>query len=141
MVKDRYSDSPPAVGFIKGLDLKRVPAGSVSHDSHNIISVGTNDTDITSAINEIIRLKGGLAVAINDNISSMQLDIAGIITDKPVQIVAEEYSVLSDMAKTLGSGFLAPFMTLSFMALPVIPELKMTDKGLFSESTFACLFV
>ena len=61
----------------------------------------------------------------------MQLDIAGIITDKPVQIVVEEYSVLSDMAKTLGSGFLAPFMTLSFMALPVIPELKMTDKGLF----------
>lgn len=138
VVKDRYSDSPPAVGFIKGFGLEKgALAGSVSHDSHNIISVGTNDTDITSAINEIIRLKGGLAVAINDNISSMQLDIAGIITDKPVQIVAEEYSVLSDMAKTLGSGFLAPFMTLSFMALPVIPELKMTDKGLFDVNQFS----
>ena len=138
VVKDRYSDSPPAVGFIKGFGLEKgALAGSVSHDSHNIISVGTNDTDITSAINEIIRLKGGLAVAVNDNISSMQLDIAGIITDKPVQIVAEEYSVLSDMAKTLGSGFLAPFMTLSFMALPVIPELKMTDKGLFDVNQFS----
>ena len=138
VVKDRYSDSPPAIGFIKGFGLKKgALAGSVSHDSHNIISVGTNDADITSAVNEIIRLKGGLAVAVNDNINSMQLDIAGIITDKPVQMVAEKHSILSDMAKTLGSVFLAPFMTLSFMALPVIPELKMTDKGLFDVNKFS----
>ena len=67
----------------------------------------------------------------------MQLEIAGIMTDKPVQKVAEEYNILSDMAKTLGCRFLAPFMTLSFMALPVIPELKMTDKGLFDVSKFS----
>ncbi len=138
VVKDRYSDSPPAVGFIKGFGLQKgALAGSVSHDSHNIISLGTNDTDITSAINEIVRLKGGLALAVNDNINSMQLEIAGIMTDKPVQKVAEEYNILSDMAKTLGCSFLAPFMTLSFMALPVIPELKMTDKGLFDVSKFS----
>ena len=78
-----------------------------------------------------------MAVAVNGDINSMQLDIAGIMTDKPVKQVAEKYKHLSELAKSLGCGFSAPFMTLSFMALPVIPELKMTDKGLFDVNKFS----
>lgn len=138
VVKDRYCDSPPVIGFISGFGLKKgALASSVSHDSHNIISIGTNDNDIVYSINEIIKLKGGLAVAVNGDICSMQLDIAGIMTDKPVKQVAEKYYHLSELAKDLGCDFSAPFMTLSFMALPVIPELKMTDKGLFDVNKFS----
>ncbi len=137
IVKDRYNDQPPAIGFIRGFGLKKGAfAGSVAHDSHNIICAGTNDEDIVSAVNEIVRMKGGLAVADGDNVSSLQLQIAGIMSDRPVTEIASDYKQLSDKVKALGCGMPAPFMTLSFMALLVIPELKLSDRGLFDGRSF-----
>ena len=129
VVKDRYHDSPPAIGFIKGFGLKNGAfASSIAHDSHNIISVGTNDKDIMSCINEIIKLKGGLAVSFNGRIKSLQLDIGGIMTTRPCSEVAHDYEKLSNMVKSMGCKMTAPFMTLSFMALLVIPDLKISDQ-------------
>ena len=92
VVKDRYNDSPPAIGFIKGFGLKKGAfASSVAHDSHNIVCVGTNDTDIVNAINEIIKIKGGLAVSENGMTTSLQLNIGGIMTTRSCDEVAAEY--------------------------------------------------
>jgi adenine deaminase len=125
------------VGFIRGFGLKSGAfASSVAHDSHNIICAGTNDADIVTAINEVVRMKGGLAVANGNNINSLPLPVAGIMSDEPVYKVASEYEKLSDMVKFYGSRMSAPFMTLSFMALLVIPELKLSDSGLFDGREF-----
>lgn len=137
VVKDRYNDSPPATGFIKGFGLKNGAFGSsVAHDSHNIIAVGTNDSDIIDVINEIIRIKGGLAVSTGEKVLSLQLGIGGIMSVKSCREVAGEYENLSDHIRFLGSTMAAPFMTLSFMALLVIPELKIGDRGLFDVDKF-----
>jgi adenine deaminase len=137
VVKDRYNDSFPAVGFIKGFGIKRGAfASSVAHDSHNIISVGTNDHDIVKAINEIVRNKGGLSVANDGIIDSLKLNIAGIMADRSCSEVADDYERLSNKVKSFGSEMKAPFMTLSFMALLVIPSLKIGDKGLFDVDKF-----
>lgn len=137
VVKDRYKDSPPAVGFIKGFGLKEgAMASSVAHDSHNIICVGVNDNDIIPAINEIIRGKGGLALATNGRVDYLPLPVAGIMSDKPVREIAEIYQKLTLLAGEKGCRLQAPFMTLSFMALLVIPELKIGDKGLFDGRKF-----
>jgi len=138
VVKDRYKDNPPAIAFIKGFGLKSGAfASSVAHDSHNIISVGTNDKDIVEAMNQVIKMKGGLAVADKNKIYSLALPVAGIMSDKPVQIIAGEYKSLSERVVKMGSRLSAPFMTLSFMALLVIPELKLSDKGLFDGKKFS----
>jgi len=138
VVKDRYNDSPPAVGFIKGFGLiNGAFASSVAHDSHNIIAVGTNDSDIVQSVNEIICFKGGLAVSFGNKVESLQLNVAGIMSDRPCSEVAAEYQRLSGLIKELGCPLSAPFMTLSFMALLVIPDLKMSDKGLFSGKSFS----
>ena len=137
VVKDRYKNLPPAVGFIRGFGLKSGAfASSVAHDSHNIICTGTNDEDIVAAINEVVRMKGGLAVANGNNINSLPLPVAGIMSEEPVYKVAAEYEKLSDLVKEYGSHMSAPFMTLSFMALLVIPELKLSDRGLFDGREF-----
>jgi adenine deaminase len=137
VVKDRYNDSPPAVAFINGFGLKTgAIAGSVAHDSHNIICVGTSDDEIIRAINEVIRLKGGLVVCSGSAIKSLQLEIAGIMTGESCEKVASKYQKLSDLARSLGTKLTAPFMTLSFMALLVIPDLKLSDKGLFDGKKF-----
>jgi adenine deaminase len=137
VVKDRYKDLKPAVGFIRGFGLKcGAFASSVAHDSHNIICIGTNDKDITSAINEIVRMKGGLAVSRGDKISSLSLQVAGIMSYEPVRDVASVYEELSNTVKSFGCLMSAPFMTLSFMALLVIPELKLSDRGLFDSNNF-----
>lgn len=137
VVKDRYKDSAPSTGFIKGFGLKKGAfASSVAHDSHNIICVGTNDKDIVVAINEIVRIKGGLAVSSEGKISSLPLPVAGIMSNEPVGEVARKYESLSNRVKLLGCKMSAPFMTLSFMALLVIPELKLSDKGLFDGRGF-----
>jgi adenine deaminase len=138
VVKDRYNDAPPAVGFITGFGLKEGAfAGSVAHDSHNIICIGANDSDIVSAVNEIVRIKGGLVVAVNDLISSLPLPVAGLMSLRPLKEVATEYEELSAKVKSMGCKMAAPFMTLSFMALLVIPELKLSDKGLFDVNSFS----
>ena len=137
IVKDRYRDAPPAVAFIKGFGLKAGAfASSVAHDSHNIIGIGVKDGDIVEVVNEIVRMKGGLAVTDGKKISSLQLNVAGIMSDRPCSEVAEHYEKLSDIVKTLGCSMSAPFMTLSFMALLVIPELKLSDRGLFDVKSF-----
>jgi adenine deaminase len=137
IVKDRYNDSPPAIAFIRGFGFRKgAIASSVAHDCHNIISVGVSDEDIAAAINEVVKMKGGLAIAEGNKIMSLPLPVAGIMSDKPVHEVAVKYEGLSARAKELGCTLAAPFMTLSFMALLVIPELKLSDRGLFDGLKF-----
>ncbi len=138
VVKDRYGDSPPAIGFIKGFGLKRGAfASSIAHDSHNILSVGANDSDMVSAINEIVRCKGGLAVSDRSGLKSLQLNIGGIMTTASCHETASQYKVLNRLVSDLGCNLTAPFMTLSFMALLVIPSLKIGDRGLFDVNRFS----
>ena len=111
-------------------------ASSIAHDSHNIVSVGTSDKDIVESINEIVRLKGGLAVSLGGSVKSIQLDIGGIMTTRSCEEVALDYEKLNLLVKSLGCTMNAPFMTLSFMALLVIPDLKISDRGLFDVNKF-----
>jgi len=137
VVKDRYNDSPPAVALIKGFKLRKGAfASSVAHDSHNVICIGTNDKDITLAMNRIIEMKGGLSVACKNDVEILPLPVAGIMSNMPLKYVAGEYEKMSAKVRSMGSEMEAPFMTLSFMALLVIPELKLSDKGLFHGTTF-----
>jgi len=137
VVKDRYRDLKPATAFIKGFGLKNGAfASSVAHDSHNIICIGTNDDDIVAAINALVEVKGGLAVSKNKKIEIMPLPIGGIMSDQPAEKVAGEYERLSQLVISCGCLMSAPFMTLSFMALLVIPELKLSDRGLFDVRNF-----
>lgn len=137
IVKDRYTDKPPAVGFIRGFGLRSGAfAGSVAHDSHNIICTGANDEEIVSAVNEVIRMRGGLAVSAGRKTYGLQLPVAGIMSGRPVAEVAADYQRLSEKVREAGCRMSAPFMTLSFMALLVIPELKLSDRGLFDGRKF-----
>jgi adenine deaminase len=137
-VVNRYVNTLPAVGFISGFGLKNgAIAGSIAHDSHNIIAVGDNDNDIVKAVNEIIDMKGGLVAVSSEVIVKMNLEVAGLMTFQNGEDVAQAYRELDDFAKSLGSGLKAPFMVLSFMALLVIPELKISDRGLFDGNVFA----
>jgi adenine deaminase len=136
-VVNRYKDCEPAVAFIKNFGFKKgAIASCVGHDSHNIIAVGTNDKDLCDAVNVIIEHKGGISVANNGKIDVLPLPVAGIMSNDDAFIVAEKYSAIDKLAKSLGSKFNAPFMTLSFMALLVIPALKLSDKGLFDGNNF-----
>jgi adenine deaminase len=137
-VVNRYQKGvKPAVAFIKSFGLKSgAIASSVGHDSHNITAVGTNDEDLCKAVNAVIDCKGGIAVVNGNEILVLPLPVAGIMSDKSGEIVAELYTTLDLAAKKLGSPLKAPFMTLSFMALLVIPALKLSDKGLFDGSKF-----
>ena len=137
VVKDRYKNSPPAIGFITGFRLKKGAfASSIAHDSHNIIAVGTNDSDIIAAINDIINLKGGLAVSSDGTVNSVQLNIGGIMTTRSCDEIAKDYEHLNQLVESLGCTMKSPFMTLSFMALLVIPDLKIGDRGLFDVRKF-----
>ncbi len=137
VVKDRYKDSPAAVGFIRGFGLKKgALASSIAHDSHNIIAVGTCDADIVNAINEVVSVNGGLAVSACGVRDSLQLNIGGIMTTRSCDEVADDYERLNGLVRSFGCTMKAPFMTLSFMALLVIPDLKIGDKGLFDVKKF-----
>lgn len=132
VVVNRYESAPPAVAFIKGIGLKRgAIASSVAHDSHNLVAVGADDESLTAAVNSVISAGGGLAVADGTNVDLLPLPVAGLMSTDPYEKVAAAYSHLDARAKELGSQLRAPFMTLSFMALLVIPELKLSDLGLF----------
>ena len=136
-VVNRYQDQKPAVAFIKNFGLKEgAIASSVGHDSHNIIAVGVSDEAICKAVNLIIKHKGGICAISNSEEKVLPLPIAGIISDKDAETVGKQYAELDAMAKQLGSLLKAPYMTLSFMALLVIPSLKLSDKGLFDGNTF-----
>lgn len=137
VVLNRYTKSIPAIGFIHGFGLKKgAMASTVAHDSHNIIALGSSDADIVQAINKLIESKGGICIADSSQVLHLPLPVAGIMADKPGEKVAEDYQFIQQKAKNLGSSLQSPFMTLSFMALLVIPELKMSDKGLFDSNTF-----
>ncbi|NTW33792.1 MAG: adenine deaminase, partial [Bacteroidetes bacterium] len=108
----------------------------VAHDSHNIIAVGSDDESIVKAVNLIIENKGGVSVA-NKNISSiLSLPVAGLMSVEDGYLVADKYESINKQVKKIGSNLTAPFMTLSFMALLVIPEIKLSDKGLFDGLKF-----
>lgn len=143
VVVNRYFDAPVAKGFIKNFGLKKgAIASTVAHDSHNIIAVGVTDEEICEAVNEIIKLRGGISAVINsDNAQkkkSIALPVAGLMSNEDGYVVANAYTAIDQFVKDeLGSSLAAPFMTLSFMALLVIPHLKLSDKGLFDGDNFS----
>lgn len=137
VVLNRYEYSKPSVAFINGFGFKKgAIASTVAHDSHNIIAVGCNDEDIAEAINLLINSKGGISVVNKDLKYHLPLPVAGLMSNEDGFEVAHKYEFIDQKAKELGSLLNAPFMTLSFMALLVIPELKLSDKGLFDGSIF-----
>ncbi len=136
-VVNRYTNSEPAIGFIKNFNLKEgAIASSVGHDSHNIIAVGVSDAMLCKAVNLLIENKGGICVVTEKTENVIPLPIAGIMSDQPAEIIGKQYAELDCLAKKMGSTLSAPFMTLSFMGLLVIPSLKLSDKGLFNGDTF-----
>jgi adenine deaminase len=136
-VVERYGGSKPAVAFIRNFGLtKGAIASCVAHDSHNIIAAGVSDEDICSAVNAIIENKGGISVVSDGKVDVLPLPVAGIMTNEDGYKVAGQYTRLDAKAKELGTKLSAPFMTLSFMALLVIPQLKLSDKGLFDGKQF-----
>jgi len=126
------------LGLVKRFGLKKgALASSIAHDSHNIIAVGTNDKDIFTAVKEIERLQGGLvATADGKVLTSLGLPIAGLLSDEPLEMVVDKLDKLEQAARDLGATLPSPFATLSFLALPVIPELKLTDLGLVDVNKF-----
>ncbi|GAL67885.1 adenine deaminase [Jejuia pallidilutea] len=136
-VVNRYENKPPAIAFIKNFGLKAgAIASSVGHDSHNIIVVGASDEAICSAVNLIIENKGGICAVSDSKEKIVPLPVAGIMSDKDATTIGKAYAQLNTFAKQLGSTLNAPYMTLSFMALLVIPSLKLSDKGLFNGKDF-----
>ena len=136
-VVNRYQETEIAIGFVKNFGLRKgAIASSVAHDSHNVIAVGVADEDICRAVNLIIEKKGGISAATQEREIVLPLPIAGIMSDEDYSYVAEKYTFIDTMAKSLGSMLHAPFMTLSFMALLVIPKIKLSDKGLFDGEKF-----
>lgn len=136
-VLERYQGSAPAIAFIKNFGLKRgAIASCVAHDSHNMICVGVTDEEMSKAVNAVIRNKGGLSVCDGGRVESLPLPVAGIMSNEDGFEVAKWYSRMDALAKELGTQLTAPFMTLSFMALLVIPSLKLSDKGLFDGTKF-----
>jgi adenine deaminase len=135
-VVNRYADTPPGLGFIRGFGLKRgAIASSVAHDSHNVVAVGTTDAELCAAINALIEAKGGLTVVGGGAAEVLPLEVAGLMS-RDGTAVAAGYAKLDGLARGLGSPLAAPFMTLSFMALLVIPTLKLSDRGLFDGRAF-----
>ena len=137
VVVNRYFDAPPSVAFIKNFGLKEgAIASCIAHDSHNIVAVGVDDESLAQAINLIIECKGGISVAHQHGKDVLPLPVAGIMSNLSVHEVAAAYQNLHAKAKELGCQLDAPFMSLSFMALLVIPALKLSDKGLFDGVNF-----
>jgi adenine deaminase len=136
-VVNRYKKTAPSVGFIKNFGLKNgAIASSVAHDSHNIIVTGTGDDLMSKAVNLIMKHKGGIAAVHGDESDVLPLPVGGIMSDSPGIEVARGYEKLTKMSRNMGSTLKSPFMLISFMALLVIPSLKMSDKGLFDAEKF-----
>ena len=136
-VVNRYKNETPSIAFIKNFGIKEgAIASSVGHDSHNIIAIGVSDEAICKAINLIIENKGGVCAVTKTTEKVVALPVAGIMSDQPAEIIGNAYAALDAMAKEMGSTLRAPYMSLSFMALLVIPSLKLSDKGLFDGNTF-----
>ncbi|MCD8448385.1 adenine deaminase [Tenacibaculum dicentrarchi] len=136
-VVNRYKNATPSIAFIKNFGLKEgAIASSVGHDSHNIIAIGVSDEAICKAVNLLIENKGGICAVTASEEKIVSLPVAGIMSDKSAVEIGKSYAELDVMAKQMGSKLRAPYMSLSFMALLVIPSLKLSDKGLFDGNTF-----
>ena len=137
-VINRYEKTKPSVAFIKNFGLKKgAIASTVAHDSHNIIAIGVDDESLAKAVNLVIKNTGGIS-AVSDKFEHiLPLPVAGLMSNENGYLVAAEYDIIDALAKELGTTLNAPFMTLSFMALLVIPELKISDKGLFDGTKFS----
>ncbi len=141
VVVNRYSDAPIAKAFIKNFGLKSgALASSVAHDSHNIVAVGVDDESLCRAVNLVIESKGGVSCVDGNAEKIVPLSVAGLMSEEDGFKVAIDYTEIDKMAKSAGSTLQAPFMTLSFMALLVIPQLKLSDKGLFDGNQFKLLY-
>jgi adenine deaminase len=137
VVLDRYAPAKPAIGFINNFGLKRgAIATSVAHDSHNIVAVGCSDEDIARAVDMLVLTKGGMVACSETEFALLPLPIAGLMSLEEGARVVESYERVDQLAHEFGSHLNDPFMTLSFMALLVIPELKLSDKGLFDVAQF-----
>ena len=137
VVINRYHTAPVAKCFIRNFGFTEgAIASSVAHDSHNIVAVGTDDASLARAINLVIAEKGGVSCVNSKEEKVLGLPVAGLMSAEDGYLVAEKYTAIDKMAKELGSTLGAPFMTLSFMALLVIPHLKLSDKGLFDGDRF-----
>jgi adenine deaminase len=136
-VVNRYNNAPVANAFIKNFGLQKgAIASTVGHDCHNIIVVGTNAQEMCNAANKLIEMQGGVCANFENKFTTLALPIAGLMSNKPIEIVAKNYEACNDFTKQLGCTLQAPFMTLSFMALLVIPQLKLSDLGLFDGGKF-----
>ena len=134
---NRYNNGKPQVALCSGFKLNRgALASTVGHDSHNIIAIGCSDEELVSAINAVISKKGGLSVVCDGGVEILELPIAGIMSDDVGERVAESYKKLNTLAKEIGCSLKSPFMTLSFLSLVVIPEIKIGEKGLFLYDKF-----
>jgi adenine deaminase len=137
-VVNRYAKAPPALALVKGFGLKRgAIASSVAHDSHNIVAVGCDALSLAQAINAVIETRGGLSATDGTQVDILPLPIAGLMSDRNGDEVARDFASLTKKAHALGSQMRSPMMALSFMALLVIPRLKLSDKGLFDGERFA----
>ena len=141
VVVNRYQNAPVAKAFIRNFGLKSgALASSVAHDSHNIVAVGCDDESLCRAVNLIVANEGGVSCVNAGEEKIVALPVAGLMSADDGFKVAEDYTAIDAMAKKAGSTLGAPFMTLSFMALLVIPHLKLSDKGLFDGTNFKLLF-
>ena len=137
VVLNRYRPAKPAVAFVRGFGLRKgALVSTVAHDSHHIVAVGCDDESLVKVINHIIAKKGGIAAYYENKLIDLTLDIAGLMSSAPAEDVAKAYDRINQAAFRMGSGLKSPLMTLSFMALLVIPELKLGDKGLFDVQKF-----
>ncbi|MCQ2067275.1 MAG: adenine deaminase [Bacteroidaceae bacterium] len=138
VVCNRYESAAPQMAFISGFRLKRgAMASTIAHDSHNIVAVGASDAELVRVINRLTELRGGIVISDgNGGISELPLPVAGLMSPLDGREVARRFSHLLSQAASQGCPFSAAFMTLSFMCLPVIPDLKLTDKGLFDVRKF-----
>ncbi|AKB74569.1 Adenine deaminase [Methanosarcina lacustris Z-7289] len=137
VVLSRYADDPVQIGFIKNIGLKKgAIASSIAHDSHNIIAVGATDKDIVEAVNRLVENRGGIVAGTTENLLDLPLEVAGLMSTLNGEDVASRYRLLNEEARKLGTSLESPFMTLAFMSLLVIPELKLGDKGLFDVTKF-----
>ena len=138
VVVNRYKNAPVAKAFIRNIGLKQgAIASSVAHDSHNIVAVGVDDDSLARAVNMIIDHKGGVSCIKEDLEIIVPLPVAGLMSNEDGYHVAQQYSLIDKAAREAGSTLGSPFMTLSFMALLVIPHLKLSDLGLFDGDSFS----
>jgi adenine deaminase len=139
VIERHKASGAQGLGFIQGIGLRRgAMAGTVAHDHHNLVVIGADDASMLAAARAVVAMGGGLVVAEGDVVhASLPLPVAGLMSDRPIAEVRRGYDALIAAAQTLGSPLHDPFMAMSFMALEVIPKLKLTDQGLVDVAQFA----